>query len=125
MKHHIATGKAGEQIASQFLQRKGYRIIEKNWRYRRAEIDIIAEKNNWLIFVEVKTRTNTFFGTPDSFVDSKKQRLLVDAAVVYMNQNDFEGEFRFDIIAIVLKNREEYGLKHFEDAFFPGFEGFT
>lgn len=124
MKQHIATGKRGEEIARQFLKDKAYRIQESNWRFKRAEVDIIATKGNWLVFVEVKTRSGTFFGQPETFVDKKKQKLLVDAAIVYMNDRHYRGEFRFDIVAIVLKNDEEYAIRHFEDAFFPGFEGF-
>lgn len=125
MKQHLATGQWGEEIARRFLSNKNYRILECNWRYRRAEVDIIARRGDWLVFVEVKTRTGTFYGPPEAFVNEKKQKLLVDAAIVYMNEQTYRGEFRFDIVAIVMKNREEYGIKHFEDAFFPGFEGFV
>lgn len=107
------------------MEQKGYTILESNWRFKRAEIDIIALWDGWLIFVEVKTRSGSFYGAPESFVDSRKKKLIVDAAVVYMREHDFKGEFRFDIIGIVLKNDEEYALNHFEDAFFPGFEGFV
>jgi putative endonuclease len=124
MKHHLATGKSGEEIARRYLVEKGYQIVAVNWRYRRAEIDIIASKPGWLIFVEVKTRSGTFYGSPDQFVDRRKQRLIVDAAVVFMNRTGFPNEFRFDIISIVFKNPGEYGLRHFEDAFFPGSGGF-
>jgi putative endonuclease len=125
MKEHLATGARGEEIARRFLRKNNYRILESNWRFKRAELDIIARKGDWLVFVEVKTRSGTFFGQPESFVDKKKQKLMVDAAVVYMNERNYRGEFRFDIVAIVLKNMEEFAIRHFEDAFFPGFEGFV
>jgi len=124
MKTHLATGQAGEKIANRYLKSNGYQILAKNWRFKRAEIDIIASKDAWIVFCEVKTRSNTFYGTPESFVDQKKKKLIVDAAIVYMESCSYSGEFRFDIISIVLKDEQQFGLKHFKDAFFPGLEGF-
>ena len=124
MKHHLELGKQGESIAVRYLSKKGYTIRERNWRYSRAEIDIIAQQNTILVFCEVKARSTSIFGVPEIFVDQKKMRLMVDAATVYMDSHNFIGEFRFDILAIIIKSREEYSLKHIEDAFFPGIEGF-
>jgi putative endonuclease len=125
MKNHLAIGLAGEKIARAFLVENGYTLLEKNWRFSRAEVDIIAQHGSWLIFCEVKTRSSTLFGEPEIFVTQKKKRLLLDAAINYMNKIGYCGEFRFDIIAIVYKNDNEYGIKHLSDAFFPGFEGFA
>jgi putative endonuclease len=119
----MAIGIKGERIAVKQKRKSGYRIIECNWRFSRAEIDIIAEKNNWLIFCEVKTRSGVFHGTPDLSVGRHKQRMLIDAAIVYMDKKQFSGEFSFDIIAIVFKTDEEYSIRHFKDAFFPGLDG--
>ncbi len=116
----INTGKEGENAAIKYLRSKKYRIYATNWRFRRAEIDIIAYKSPFLIFCEVKTRSGIDFGDPAEAVDDKKIRLLSDAATAYMIEKDYQGEFRFDILSIVMKNTKEYSITHYEDAFFPG-----
>jgi putative endonuclease len=112
-------GKKGEELAQAYLQSQGYKIKETNWKFSHAEIDIIAEKEGVLIFVEVKTKTYTYYGEPEESVDAKKERLICDAAASYMVKNDYEWEFRFDIISILL-TKDSHEMKHFEDAFFPG-----
>jgi len=124
MKSHLATGRAGEQIAAAHLRSKGYRILQRNWRFRRAEVDIIAARDQWLVFCEVKTRTSTLYGAPETFVKRRKMALMLDAAIEYREIANHTGEIRFDILAVVLKNEREFSVKHFEDAFFPGLEGF-
>ncbi|MEL6718209.1 MAG: YraN family protein [Bacteroidota bacterium] len=119
MARHNEIGKQGEQIAVDFLAEQGYKILERNWRFSRAEVDIIAMHGEILVFFEVKTRSYTFFGEPESFVTEKKEAFLVDAAHVYMEQINHDWEIRFDIIGIVLKNEFSYEIRHFEDAFFP------
>jgi putative endonuclease len=116
----INTGKEGENLAVNYLIKKNYIIEAVNWRYRRAEVDIIANDGNFLVFCEVKTRTNIAFGDPAEFVNQKKIKLLSDAAAAYMIEKDYQGEFRFDIVAIFMKNTQEYSIAHYEDAFFPG-----
>ena len=112
-------GKEGEQLAVEYLIQHGYHIVERNWRFSKAEIDIIAETDNILVFVEVKTKSYTFFGEAEESIDAKKERLICDTAAAYMDKKNYEWEFRFDIISIVLnKNRGQ--IRHFEDAFFPG-----
>ncbi len=120
MAKHLQTGKQGEERAVSFLQKKGYEILETNWRFRRAEIDIIAKKQKVLIFVEVKTRSYDFFGKPESFVNERKKALITDAAMAYMRAIGHTWEIRFDIIGILLERPEVVEIKHFEDAFFPG-----
>lgn len=115
------TGKKGEALACELLLQKGYVILEKNWRFSRAEIDIIAKKDDILIFVEVKTRSSDFFGQPEEFIDQKKERLIADAASEYMKEVNHEWECRFDFISIIL-TAPSYQIKHIEDAFFPGLE---
>lgn len=112
-------GRKGEKLAQNYLLDQGYIIKETNWKFSHAEIDIIAEKDGILVFVEVKTKSYTFYGDPEESVDDKKERLICDAAAGYMVKNNYEWEFRFDIISIVLK-KNSHALKHFEDAFFPG-----
>ena len=121
MKHHRALGQMGERIARRYLHREGYLILATNWRYGRAEVDIIASKGKEWIFLEVKTRSSGLFCEPERAVDIRKQRLLTDAAATYMYEHRYSGEFRFDIISIICRDEWQYGLKHYRDAFFPGF----
>lgn len=120
MAKHLETGKKGEELAVGFLEKLGYQILETNWRHRRAEIDIIAKDGEILVFIEVKTRSDDFFGNPASFVTTKKERFMSDAANVYMEQIGHDWEIRFDIVGIVMWSEERTELRHFKDAFFPG-----
>jgi putative endonuclease len=122
MAKHNDTGKIGEQLATEYLQTKDYMIIERNWRYNRAEIDIIAKKGRSIIFVEVKTRSSLAFGTPASFVSARKERFMMQAASVYAHETNHDWEIRFDIIAILLKKNHAPEITHFEDAFFSAWE---
>lgn len=122
MAEHNQTGKKGENIALQMLHHKGYIILETNWRFRRTELDIIAEHDGILVFVEVKTRTSNIFGNPAEFVTPRKEQLLYEAAGAYMTQTGREGTFRFDIIGIILKSDGMADVNHYEDAFYPGSE---
>lgn len=106
-------------MAVNHLVSAGYDIIERNWRFSRAEIDIIAKYDDVLIFVEVKTRSYTYFGKPEDSVDEKKEALIMDAAQRYMEQVQHDWEIRFDIISILLdKDMNISKLEHFEDAFY-------
>lgn len=123
MAKHNEIGKAGEIAARNFLENKGYTVLEANWRFHRAEVDLIAKDGNILVFVEVKTRSSEAFGKPESFVDARKQRFLAEAASAYMEQIDHNWEIRFDIVSVLLEPGAEALLEHFEDAFFPGLDG--
>ncbi|WBX73512.1 YraN family protein [Tenacibaculum pacificus] len=116
MAQHNDLGEKGEQLAIEYLQNKGYIIVEKNYRFKKAEVDIIAQKLDTLIVVEVKTRSSSYFGNPQNFVNPKKIKLLVYAIDNYVNQKDLDVEIRFDIIAI-LKSKEGFNIHHIEDAF--------
>lgn len=120
MASHNNLGIRGEQLARTYLTEKGYRIIVSNWRHGRAEIDLIAEYGNTLIFVEVKTRSSSHFGQPDEFVGPKKEQQLAKAACAYMEQVRYQGEIRFDIVAILLPPHTAAEVNHIQDAFFPG-----
>lgn len=120
MAKHLETGKKGENLAVAFLKKKGYEILETNWRFRRSEVDIIAKDKKILVFVEVKTRSYDYFGKPESFVSARKKVLLQDAASAYMRAINHTWEIRFDIIGILLHSPQHIDIKHFEDAFFPG-----
>ena len=116
MAEHNELGKKGEQLAIDYLIKKGYKILHKNWRYLKAEVDIIVQKENTLIAVEVKTRTSDYFGDPQDFITKKKIQLLVMAMNEYVISKDLDIEVRFDIIAI-LQNKNKTTIDHIEDAF--------
>lgn len=115
-------GKWGEDLASDYLFKKGFEIVTSNWRYKKAEIDIIARDNDILVFIEVKTRGSIAFGSAESKVTGRKQRLLIDAAMAYMRSINYEWEIRFDIIAIHGAPDKNHEILHFRDAFFPGLD---
>lgn len=116
MAKHYELGKEGEKLALDFLIKKGYQILAINWRFKKAEIDIIAQKGNTVASVEVKTRSTNHFGNPQDFVDAKKIRLLTEAMHQYILENDLDVEVRFDIIAIT-KTKASFNIEHLEDAF--------
>lgn len=110
-------GDKGEAIASDYLQKEGYQIEARNYRYSRNEVDIIARKNDLMIFVEVKTRTSTYFGYPEESVTRRKAELIMQAAENYIFENNWKGRIRFDIIAIEFKENQ-HQVHYFPDAFF-------
>lgn len=117
MAKHLETGQKGEALAVEFLKTAGYQVLETNWRFSRAEVDIIAKDGEILVFVEVKTRTSDYFGQPEEAITERKKTLLADAASVYMDKIDHNWEIRFDVIAVVLKNEKAPIIEHFKDAF--------
>jgi putative endonuclease len=116
MATHNELGTKGEEIAVDFLQKNNYKILEKNWRFKKAEVDIIALKKGILAVVEVKTRSSDYFGNPQDFVNQKKIKLLVEAINEYVISKNLDVEVRFDIIAI-LKNKDKFDIQHLKDAF--------
>lgn len=119
MASHNDLGREGERLAKVHLEANGYEIMDENWCYGKAEIDIIAYKNKQIIFVEVKARSGTYFGEPEDFVDKRKQKLMASAAGEYIYLMNHQGEVRFDIIAILIQREGSYRLNHIEDAFWP------
>ena len=117
MAAHNELGKLGEDLAVDYLKKNGYIILDTNWTFQKAEIDIIAKTENTLAIVEVKTRSSLDFGLPQDFVKPKKIQLLVKAVDAYVNENDLDLEVRFDIIAIH-KNGRTSAIEHLIDAFF-------
>ncbi|MGC6432368.1 MAG: YraN family protein [Jejuia sp.] len=117
MAQHNELGKKGEQLAVDFLLKKDYDIIERNYRFEKAEVDIIAQKGDVLAIIEVKTRSTADFGDPQDFVKPKQIKNLVKAVDEYVSVNDLDVEVRFDIIAIV-KEKEGYNIEHLENAFY-------
>ena len=116
MSEHYELGKKGEQLAVDYLIKEGYKIKERNWRFQKAEIDIIASKQETIISVEVKTRSSKDFGNPQNFVNSKKIKLMVLAMNEYILTKNLDVEVRFDIIAIT-KTKKKFDINHIKDAF--------
>jgi putative endonuclease len=117
MADHNELGKLGEELAEEYLRKNGYAILDSNWTFQKAEIDIIAMKENTLAIVEVKTRSSLDFGLPQDFVKPKKIQLLVKAVDAYVNQKNLDLEIRFDIIAIN-KVGKDFNVEHITDAFY-------
>lgn len=119
MATHNDLGKQGEALAKAFLEAAGYEILDENWVFGKAEIDLIAYQNKVIIFTEVKTRSGTGFGLPEDFVDNRKQRLMAQAADEYIYLMNHTGEVRFDIISVLFNRNNTHTIKHIEDAFWP------
>ena len=115
---HNRLGIKGEQIALNYIQDKGYQILETNWRFGHLEVDIIAEHENQIVVIEVKTRSTDQWGTPDDSVTNSKIRFLTNAIEIYLDQKNIDKEVRFDIISIVTgANNNE--INHIKEAFHP------
>lgn len=111
-------GEEAENMALQYLINKGYKILDKNWYYQHAELDIVAEKDKFLVIVEVKSRAGNYIVEPQAAVNSAKQKLIISAANAYIRQKNIDLEVRFDIISIVFY-KTGHKLEHLEDAFYP------
>ncbi len=118
MSKHYDLGKKGEDIAARYLAGKGYQIIERNWRFGKDEIDIIAEYDNFLVIIEVKTRSTSYYGNPEEAVDEQKQRFIIRTANEYVMQKEINLEVRFDILSIVIESNKQT-INHIEEAFYP------
>ncbi len=111
-------GDAGEEIAAQYLQNKGYQIIERNYRYGHGEIDIIARINDTLVFAEVKSRSSLEYGEPEYAVTKAKQNQIKKIAQAYLfEKNIKDQDCRLDVIAIMFIAKNKYTLNHLENAF--------
>lgn len=117
MAAHNDLGKSGELLAVEYLIKQGFRIQEKNWRFQKAEVDIIAIKDSILVAVEVKTRSSSFFGQPQEFISREKIRLLTKAINRYVIEQNLFVEVRFDVIGII-KTNNDISITHLEDAFY-------
>ncbi len=117
MAQHNQLGKIGEDMAADYLASHGYDILERNYRFQKAEIDIIVKKDNVIAVVEVKTRSTLDFGSPKDFLKPTQIQRLVKAIDNYIVENDFEEEVRFDIISI-LKENKKYVIEHIENAYY-------
>lgn len=117
MAQHNELGKKGEQLAVDYLLKHGYSIVERNYRFQKAEIDIIAKKETILAIIEVKTRSTSDFGNPQDFVKPKQIQNLVKAVDEYVTKNNLDIEVRFDIIALV-RQSNGFDIEHLENAFY-------
>lgn len=118
MASHNELGSKGEELAVNYLVKKGYKILNKNYRFKRNEIDIVAEFDNTLIIVEVKTRASRFLAGPEDTVTRSKQKTIVKVANEYILEHEIDLDTRFDIVSIVL-NEKETAIEHLIDAFYP------
>lgn len=118
MAEHNELGKVGESAAVVYLEDNGYLIRHRNWRKGHLELDIVAVKDNELIVVEVKTRSNTQFAQPEDAVDLPKIRRTVRAADTYIKLFQLDVPVRFDIITVV-GNKEMFKIEHIKEAFYP------
>lgn len=116
MADHNELGRKGEEMAVEYLRLKEYEILELNYRYQKAEVDIIARRGDLLIAAEVKTRSTPEFGNPQDFVKPKQIQQLVKAVNHYVEESGLDVEVRFDIIAII-KNKSGTRIEHIQDAF--------
>lgn len=118
MAEHNDLGKQGEAIAAEFLLKKGYTILHKNWRFKRDELDIVASHKEYIVFVEVKTRVNSYVGNPEEAVTKGKQQRLIRVAHAYIENYQVNLEARFDVVGII-KNQHTEEIIHIEHAFQP------
>lgn len=116
MTDKIKIGKEGEETAAHFLEQEGYAIVARNYRFGTSEIDLIAEKGDWLVFVEVKLRTGLKFGPPEIFVNRIQRGSIRRAAGQYLHAKGWKGFVRFDVVAITRMGEREDVL-HISDAF--------
>lgn len=122
-REHSTTGSGSEFLAGQYFSDCGYRIVERNYRARRGEIDLVVEKDNEIAFVEVRYRKTARFGAPEETVTTAKRRKLSMAALEFItSRNTAEKSLRFDVLAMVRKGAS-IALTHFENAFEPEFDG--
>lgn len=114
MSDKIKKGVKGEDMAVEFFKEQGFEIVSRNFRYQHAEIDLIVRKADWLIFVEVKTRSSMAYGPPEAFVTRQKARLIFRAAEEFIYREHWQGHVRFDVVSIKLGFPIE--ITHFTDA---------
>jgi len=120
LNHSRELGKKGEEIAVEYLTKKGYKIHHRNWHFGHKELDIVASYKEMLVVVEVKTRWTNYWEEPKESVRRKKQRFIIEAAEEYVQHYNLNTDVQFDIISIVLLGNK-HEIEHIEDAFQPSF----
>ena len=119
MAHHNTLGEAGEKAAVAYLEKAGYQIRHRNWRKGHLELDIVAAKDDELIVVEVKTRTDTTYTLPQEAVTAQKIKRTVIAADAYLKMFCIDAPVRFDIISVVGRGEGQFRVEHIQEAFYP------
>ncbi|HLN55672.1 MAG TPA: YraN family protein [Bacteroidales bacterium] len=112
-------GIKGEEFAADFLKKNGYRILSRNFRFGKYEIDIIAENNEFLVFAEVKTRAYNPLDPPANAVTRDKQKAMIWAAEAYIKRYRIDKESRFDVIIVLQKDENDFSIEHIPYAFYP------
>lgn len=118
MAEHNELGKRGEDFAADQLVKEGYVILERNWRSGKCELDIIAEKDDVIVVVEVKTRRNNLFADPTESIGIRKVKMLIKGLNAYIEENNIKKDIRIDVFTLVLKdvNTNAFTYEHIEDA---------
>lgn len=117
MAEHNDFGRWAEEMTVVFLESKGYRILARNYRYQKAEIDLIAEFKDVVVVIEVKARASKTPTRPEEAVNRKKIKLIVSAADAFMTANQIDKEVRFDVVSVISEAEGKYTITHLEDAF--------
>lgn len=117
MADHNDFGKKAEDLAADYLLKNGYKILVRNFRFQKAEIDIIAEKDGFVIVTEVKARSTDAFILPQEAVTKTKIKSIVSAANHYLEEFNMHNEVRFDIISVLPDENKRLVIEHIEDAF--------
>ena len=118
MSKHLSLGKKGEDIAASYLINKGYEIIDRNWKTERLELDLIAKKDGIYVFIEVKTRSTSFYGNPEEAITKAKKDNILEAVELYLEEKNIDSEIRIDVVTLILKENS-HSITHLEDAILP------
>lgn len=118
MSESQSLGQKGEAFAAEYLKKKGYKILHRNWVSGKKELDIVAENNDYIVFVEVKTRTEDFQEDPVTAINREKRQSMIYAADSYIRRYGIDKESRFDVIIVISKGKK-FEIKHIDDAFYP------
>ncbi len=111
-------GQNGEDIAARYLEEKGFTILDRNYNFEYAELDIVAFKDQFIVFVEVKTRTSKSYGEPEDAIDEKKRKKLLHVAEAWIFERRMEGApARFDVISVLYPETPKQEIRHYEEAF--------
>lgn len=119
MAEHNEIGALGEQYACRFLEELGYEIVERNWRFGKDELDLIARTDRWLVIAEVKTRRSDEHGQPEEAVKKGKRSKMIRVANAYVQETGCELALRFDIVSVILHPTGKPYIHHIPDAFYP------
>lgn len=117
MADHNDFGKKAEELAAEYLQKNGYKILVRNFRYQKAELDLVAEKDSLIVVVEVKARSTDVFNLPQEAVNKRKIKLIVSAANYFMEEYNKNQEVRFDIISVLPDENKNLMIEHITNAF--------